>query len=247
MRTPRYQEIAEELRARVTSGGYTAGRLLPSEANLSEEFSVSRVTARRALEQLRSEGLIDSRQGLGWYVAGEPVRQVLDELDTVEDQLAASGVVAERRVIDFAFLDAPARAEEILGDARVLEVRRLNLADGEPFARVTVWCPEEIGASVSRDAVEARPFYDLLSRDLSIELIGAQQTIGAAAASAADAELLGVPAGSPVLVCERITRARGGDAVLLSEHVYPGHLTAFTVDMPSAGSSEAPAGLRLVE
>ncbi len=247
MRNPRYREIAEELRARVTSGDYTAGRLLPSEANLSEEFSVSRVTARRALEQLRDEGLIDSRQGLGWYVAAEPLRQVLDELDTLEDQLEASGIVAERRVIDFAFLDAPARALEILGDSRVLEVRRLNLADGEPFARVTVWCPEALGASLSRDAVEARPFYDLLTRDLSVELMGAQQTIGAAAASSADAELLGVPVGSPVLVCERITRASDGNAVLVSEHVYPGHLTAFTVDLPSAGKSEAPAGLRLVE
>ncbi len=247
MRTPRYQQIADELRGRVTGGDYTAGRLLPSEANLSEEFSVSRVTARRALEQLRTEGLIDSRQGLGWYVAAEPLRQVLDELDTLEDQLEASGIAAERRVLDFAFVDPSPRVGEILGAGRVLEVRRLNLADGEPFARVTVWCPEVIGATLSRDDVEERPFYDLLTRDLSVRLMGAQQTIGAAAASPADADLLGVPEASPVLVCERITRASDGTVVLLSEHVYPGHLTAFTVEMPSAGSSEAPAGLRLVE
>lgn len=231
----------------MATSGYPTGRLLPSEANLSEEFEVSRVTARRALEQLRTEGLIDSRQGLGWYVATEPLRQVLSGLDTIEDQLAASGVVAERQVLDFAFLDAPPRASEVLGEGRVLEVRRLNLADGEPFARVTVWCPEEIGSSLSRDDVEARPFYDLLARELSIALSGAQQTIGAGAASAADAQLLGVPEGSPVLVCERVTRSADGKAVLLSEHVYPAHLTAFTVEMPSAGSSEAPAGLRLVE
>ncbi len=208
---------------------------------------MSRVTARRALEQLRTEGLIDSRQGLGWFVATEPLRQVLSELDTIEDQLAASGVVADRQVLDFAFLDAPPRAREVLGEGRVLEVCRLNLADGEPFARVTVWCPEEIGASLSRDDVEARPFYDLLARELSITLSGAQQTIGAGAASATDAQLLGVPEGSPVLVCERVTRSADGKAVLLSEHIYPAHLTAFTVEMPSAGTSEAPAGLRLVE
>ena len=53
MRTPRYQAIADELRQRISSDEYTAGRLLPSEANLSDEFSVSRVTIRRALEQLR--------------------------------------------------------------------------------------------------------------------------------------------------------------------------------------------------
>ena len=247
MRTPRYQQIADELRSRLESSDYTAGGLLPSEATLSGEFSVSRVTTRRALEELRIEGLIDSRQGLGWFVAAEPLRQVLSWLDTIEEQLAASGVVAGRRVLDFAFIDPPSRAREVLGDGRVLEVRRLNLADGEPFARVTVWCPETIGASLSRDAVEARPFYDLLSEDLSIRLSGAQQTIGAGAASPADAKLLGVPEASPVLICERVTRSADGTPVLLSEHIYPAHLTAFTVEMPSAGRSEAPTGLRLVE
>jgi GntR family transcriptional regulator len=243
MRTPRYQMIADNLRDRIRSGGVTAGRLLPSESSLSEEFSVSRVTVRRALEQLREAGLIDSRQGLGWFVAGDPVRQPLGELDTVEEQLAATGAISTRQVLDFAFIDAPARVGDILGEERVLEVRRLNLADGEPFARVTVWCPEAVGARFSRRDVEARPFYDLLD----VKLRGAEQTIGAAAASPADAALLGVPPGSPVLVCERITRTDDGVAVLVSEHVYPGHLTVFSADLPSVGTGDTPAGLRLVE
>jgi GntR family transcriptional regulator len=243
MRTPRYQMIADNLRDRIRSGGVTAGRLLPSESSLSEEFSVSRVTVRRALEQLREAGLIDSRQGLGWFVAGDPVRQPLGELDTVEEQLAATGAISTRQVLDFAFIDAPARVGDILGEERVLEVRRLNLADGEPFARVTVWCPEAVGARFSRRDVEARPFYDLLD----VKLRGAEQTIGAAAASPDDAALLGVPPGSPVLVCERITRTDDGVAVLVSEHVYPGHLTVFSADLPSVGTGDTPAGLRLVE
>ncbi len=243
MRTPRYQAIADDLRERISAGGYTSGRLLPSESTLSEEFSVSRVTVRRALDQLRRSGLIDARQGLGWYVNTEPLRQPLTRLGTVEEQLVASGAVAERRILDFAFVDAPARIGEILGESRVLEVRRLNLADGAPFARVTVWCPEALGSELSRRDVEARPFYELLG----IRLAGAEQTIGAAAASAEDGALLEVPAGSPVLVCERVTHAADGVAVLVSEHVYPGHLTVFSAELPGAASSEAPAGLRLVE
>jgi GntR family transcriptional regulator len=174
VRTPRYQAIADELRTRISSGDYTAGRLLPSESNLSKEFSVSRVTVRRALEQLREAGILDARQGLGWYVASEPLRQPLDHLDTIEEQLAAAGAVAERRVLDFAFAPASAKVAEILGEKRVLEVRRVNLADGEPFARVTVWCPEGIGASLSRDDVEAFPFYELLD----VEFAGAVQSMG---------------------------------------------------------------------
>lgn len=247
MRTPRYQQIADELRNRIRDNQTVAGRLLPSEATFSEEFGVSRVTVRRALEQLRDDGLIAARQGLGWYVAGEPLHQSINELDTVEQQLAQSGVVAERRVIDFAFVDAPPRVAQVLGSGRMLEVRRINLADGEPFARVTVWCPERLGASLSRDDVEQRSFYDLFSAVLDIPLAGATQTIGAAAASSDDAADLGVPEESPVLVCERVTYSADGSPVLMSEHVYPGHLTAFTVDLPSAGRSETPAGLRLIE
>lgn len=243
MRTPRYQQIADDLRSRIADGGYTAGRLLPSEAGLSEEYAVSRVTVRRALEQLREAGLIDSRQGLGWFVASEPVRQPLTRLDTIEEQLAASGATPERRILDFAFVDAPARVADQLGEARVLEVRRINLADGQPFARVTVWCPESVGERLSRQDVESHPFYELLD----VPIRGAEQTIGAAAAGPDDARLLDVPAGSPVLVCERVTRTTDGTAVLVSEHVYPGHLTVFSAELPSGGRDEAPTGLRLVE
>ena len=50
-------------------GTYGAGRLLPSESELGSEFDASRVTIRRALETLRDDGLVDARQGFGWFVA----------------------------------------------------------------------------------------------------------------------------------------------------------------------------------
>ena len=89
MRRIRYQEIASELRARAAAS--PAGSLLPSEAELSAEFRASRVTVRRALELVREEGLIAARQGFGWFVATEPVRQHLEHLGTIEDQLQDSG------------------------------------------------------------------------------------------------------------------------------------------------------------
>jgi GntR family transcriptional regulator len=84
VRTIRYHQIAEEVKGRILSGAYASGRLLPSESELSAEFNVSRVTVRRALEILREEGLADSRQGFGWFVAGETVRQPLARLATME-------------------------------------------------------------------------------------------------------------------------------------------------------------------
>ena len=241
MRRIRYQEIADVLRVRVATA--TPGSVLASEAELSAEFVASRGTGRKALDLLRDEGLIDSRQGFGWFVATEPVRQRLEQLGTIESEVEGVGKLSERRIEEFAFVDAPLRVADVLRVAEVLRVKRVNLADGEPFAVVTVWCPAELGSALSRRSVERRPFYELLDRDLR----GATQTIAADLVDPADAALLGVPAASPVLRCERVTTDTSGTPVLLSEHVFPAHRTEFVVDLPQAEPSMTPSGLRLVE
>ena len=243
MRQTRYQAIADDLRRRVEEGAVGSGRLLPSEADLSADYGASRVTVRRALEALRDEGLVESRQGLGWLIAADPLRQALGRLGTIEAQLEGEGRESERRVLDFRYTAPPARVRRWLAADSVLRVQRLNLADGAPFALVTVWCPESLAAELSRADVERSPFYELIG----VPLGGATQTIGAAAASATEAERLGVPEGSPVLRCERVTRSTAGEVVLVSEHVFPGHLTEFVVDLPQAEPSIAASGIRLVE
>ena len=243
MRTIRYQSIADDLRSRVAKGEFASGGVLPSESALSSQYDASRVTIRRALEALRAEGLVESRQGFGWFVAGEPLRQDLSRLATIEGQLASAGLRSERRIVSFGFVNAPDRVRDILSERTVLQVRRVNLADGEPFARVTVWCPEALGASLSRDDVERSSFLEQLDVDLG----GATQTIGADSVSGDDATLLGVPVGSPVLVAERITRNAAGRPILVSEHVFPAHRTRFTVELPVDDGLLNPTGLRLVE
>ena len=228
MRTIRYREIADQLRSQIGSGELVGGQVLPSEAELSRRHSVSRVTIRKALELLRQEGLVDARQGFGWFVAIAPLKQPLTQLGTIEGQLIDSGVPTVRRVLDFGFVPTPAEAQEVLGVDTVLEVRRVNLANGVPFARVTVWCPEELGANLSRTDVERSSFYETLK----VELGDATQTIGADIASVEDAAVLDIPVSSPVLVCHRTTRNTAGQAILVSEHVFPAHLTHFVVELP---------------
>lgn len=243
MRPIRYRIIADDLRHRIGTGEFHLGAVLPSEADLSAAYEASRVTIRRALEALRGEGLLESRQGFGWLVAAEPVRQDLNRLSTIEGQLDAAGVRSDRRIVSFGFRRTPPRVREHLSDRNVLEVVRLHLADDHPFARVTVWCPEELGATLSRDDVERSAFLD----QLPVRLGGAIQTIGADAASRSDAERLDVPVGSPVLVAERVTLDRSGVAVLVSEHVFPAHLTRFVVTLPADDGLLEPSGLRIVE
>jgi len=236
-----YRRIAEELRGQIAAGMLGPGTLLPSESDLGGRHDASRVTVRRALEELREEDLIESRRGVGWFVRDPAVRQSLNELDTFEQRLQAEGRASERRVLRFGFVPPPARVADILGEDDVLEVARVNLADGEPFAAVEVWVRSDVGEGLSRRDVESQTFLDLLAPRLG----GASQTIGATAADVELAGTLQVPNGSPLLRVWRITRDTDGAPILVSEHHYPSHLTEFHVELPA---NSAPAGsLRLVD
>jgi GntR family transcriptional regulator len=236
-----YLEIAESLRQSIASGDYSEGQLLPSEASLGELHGASRVTIRKALEVLRSEGLVESRQGVGWMVAADPIPQSLDALVSIERQLAASGRASQREIIDFGFVTPPPDVVEVLG-SNVLEVRRINLADGQPFARVTVWCREDLGVELSRAQVARHSFHDLLPARAK----EAVQRIGAEPVTAADGELLDVPPGSAALVVRRTTIDDQGEPILMSELCFPGHLTEFVAQLSRALPEEAGGGLRLV-
>jgi GntR family transcriptional regulator len=231
------------LRNRLVAGRYATSAVLPSESDLSSEFGASRVTVRRALEVLREEGLVTSRQGRGWQLVAGPMPQSLGRLGTIEEQLLASGMRSTRQVVDFVFETAPKNIARLLNTNQVLRVKRVNLADDEPFAVVTVWCSLVLGRKLSRRDVERTSFYELID----VPLKGATQTIGADAVSKTEAKLLAIKPGSPVLRCERTTRDMTGNVVLYSQHVFPAHRTTFVVDLPSVAHSIAPSGLRLVD
>ena len=239
----RYLDVAATLRERLASGEHGPGGSLESEAELGRLLGASRVTVRRALELLRSEGLVTSRRGSGWFVALDPVRQPLGRVTTVEAALEAAGARPSRRVLEFGFEIASAAVAADLGltaGADVLRVRRLSLADGEPFAIVTVWVSGDLGAPLSRSDVEHATFYDLLPLR-GIELGRVTQTIGAGLATPEDARLLGVETGDPLLVCTRITRTTDGAPVLASEHRYAAARTRFEIEFPSVALGDHPS------
>ena len=132
----------------------------------------------------------------------------------------------------------------MLGVRRVLEVRRCNLADGHPFARVTVWCPERLGKGLSLADVERAPFYELLDTQLG----GASQTHRGGRRDQEPTPSSSKSRSARRCSCAGARRARvAGEPVLHSEHVFAGHRTEFVVDLPIADRSMAPSGLRLVE
>jgi GntR family transcriptional regulator len=228
----RYLDLADALRARIAARDVGAGGALAGELELAREYGTSRVTVRRALDLLRREGLVTSRRGAGWFAALDPVRQPLGRVTTVEAAVEAAGARPGREILAFGFVDAPAAVADALQVDRgsdVLRVERVNLADYEPFALVTVWVRADVGADVSRADIERAPFYDLLPLR-GVELGSVQQTITAEIASAATARVLACAPGAPLLLSRRITHDAAGMPTLVSEHRYPADRTTFEIE-----------------
>jgi GntR family transcriptional regulator len=236
----RYLAVHQALRELLSSGEYPTGALLPSEAQLSARYGASRVTLRKALAKLKNEGLIDSRQGFGWYAVTTPLRQSLDALTTIEAQITAGGRRPNRTLLAFRLCAPPPWVADVFAVEKVLEVARLNLADDEPLGRNTAWVPAALATDISLAAIEQHSLPDLLPVDLA----GATQIITAVGAGAEDAALLNLPVDSPLLRCERVTHDGHGTAVLVSEALYNPLRTEFIVELPR--SSLDTTGLRLV-
>jgi GntR family transcriptional regulator len=238
-----YQRIADDLRRRVKDGEFGRGHVLPSEAEFASGYGASRLTVRRALGILRDEGLVDARRGFGWFVAAHPLEHTLGHLGTIEEQVARSGGSSERNVLKFEFVVARGRVAETLGVPRVLRVDRVNTADGETIARVVAHVPEDVAAGLSLAQVKEHSLYDLLP----VEIGSATQRISAVAASEEDAQLLGVPVGSPCLQSERITLTVAGVPVVYAIAVFPGHRVEYVVELPRAPGRLVAEGIRLAD
>ena len=226
-RRPQYELVRSDLASDIASGSLAAGALLPSEVDLAARFQVSRVTVRRALALLKAEGLVGSRQGYGWFVGRSPLTQSLDVLAPIDEHIARAGSKPERRLLRFAFAPASEAVAAVLATRSVLEIARLNLADGRPIGRNTAFIDERLGRGLSLEAVDGNSLHRLLP----VTVTSASQTISAIAASSADAQLLQVARGAPLLRFERTTRDDAGRPVIYSEAVYNPEFTEFSLEL----------------
>lgn len=238
-----YRIIGNDLLARMQAGEYPPGGLLPSESALMSAYGVSRVTVRKALNRLRREGAVAARHGSGWYVAEVPVRQSLARLGSLEEQLKAQGVVPTREILAFGVINAPREVQTQLGATRTLRVRRVSRLGDQPFARVTIWIPDELASHITRELAASTSFNQLIP----VKCGGATQTIAARAASPTDARLLQIEPAAPVLHCTRLVTEQGsGRPVLFAQYVMPAGWTEFVVEIAGVEESEAPPGMRLL-
>lgn len=137
MSGPMYLRIAEEVRNSVRAGEFRAGQALPPERELMKQFSVSRVTVRRALKELVNESLIESRQGSGYIVqSASTLDQPLNRITSFSEDCAARDLVPGSMLISRTTGRSNHAESTHFGvpeGTEVMRVKRVRTGDGKPM------------------------------------------------------------------------------------------------------------------
>ena len=218
---PKYQRLVDRLRSAIAD--MPVGASVPSERALADDAGVSRMTARKALDALESEGLLRREVGRGTFVARPAVSLPL-MLTSFSEDMRARGLEPSSRLLDAGRRTADAELAAVfrvdVGEP-LLRVDRLRLADGMPFAieRSTL-LERAVPGLLDADLAHAS-LYELLDRDHGIRFDAGQQSIRAAIVRPGDAAILELGSGDAVLELVRTSIAAG----VVIEHTvstYPG-------------------------
>jgi GntR family transcriptional regulator len=205
---------------------------LPTERELCDELGVSRLTVRRALQQLSAEGLVYRVQGAGTFVAEPQIRKG-NTLTSFSDDMRARGLAPSARLLlaeeTVAGADQSWRLDVSPGEP-LIHLVRLRLADDVPMCLEGVHVVKRYAPDLLEHAGEAS-LYDLLAERYRIILTQADQSVTATVLEPQDAQQLGVPPMSPALRVERITRDEQGRRVELARSLYRGDRYAFQMGL----------------
>jgi GntR family transcriptional regulator len=209
--SPLYQQIKALITRSLQGGEWKPGEAIPSEMDLAARYRVSQGTVRKAIDELAAENLLVRRQGKGTYVSTHATE--------------GKDRVAERRFLDCKRVRASAevaRALDLKAGDPVIQARRLLLFGGRPVVLDDLWLPGGLfkGLTAERLGEHRGALYAFFETEFGVKMLRAEEKLRAVAASEADAPLLAVAPGAPLLSVERRTLTYGDKPVELRRGLY---------------------------
>jgi DNA-binding GntR family transcriptional regulator len=244
-RLPRYHRIADALRQRIRDGRLSPGTRLANQRELAQDFGVTLMTLRQALEVLERENLISRRHGLGTFVSGPSVDYDILQLQRLAGDLSALGENVSTRVLGSCFLAPDRRVAMALRTGsreRVLCLDRLRLVGGLPMGLQRSYLPARLGEEVVRVDVAHTPLHRVLEFKLGISIERASESVSAIRLGRREARALGCRAGAPAFESERVSYDPLGAAVVFDRVFIPGDRFRITRELHYGSPPGPPPG-----
>uniref|UniRef100_UPI0035C95C83 GntR family transcriptional regulator n=1 Tax=uncultured Sphingomonas sp. TaxID=158754 RepID=UPI0035C95C83 len=239
---PLYQQIFLALRDEILSGRRPLGENLPTEHDLSALYGVSRITARRALDELAGHGLVERRRRIGTRVIFRaPATPIEANIDQAIESLIAFGRDTQVRVVALAEEPAADHIAPRLGlapGAATLRALRVRYLDDAPLGAIESHVPLHLAAGLTRERLTETPLLEIL-RESGHAIGGGTQTIAAIAADPARAALLGTEPRAPLIRIERVVHDLAGKPLLLTIAEYRGDRYRLALDLHGAARPAA--------
>ena len=215
--SPLWTQFRDALRSRILQGELEIGAKLPTEAELGDQFGISRIVVREALADLVRSGLIYKIRGQGAFVSARERDE--DFVSTVlgfSDEMERKGLTVLTQVLVQELRTATPDEARALGLAEtdaVVALKRLRSVDGELRLLVETAVPADLAPGLNRVRLENRSLYDVLRRQYGLRITRAERWIDAVLPDGPTAELLDVTEPEPLLRIESIAYGANGRAL----------------------------------
>jgi GntR family transcriptional regulator len=222
---PLYYQLRQILLRQIQNGHIMPGDPVPSEKALQEVYGVSRITVRRALNDLASQGHVVRQMGRGTFVLAPKVHDSSGRLGGLFDDLAAQGFKVESRILKYERQAAPRQISQKLGveeGQALLYIERLINADGEPISLSSGYLDVGEEVTFTREELTADSVFPLLERKYGIAFHRAHKTLEVYVPWKDEAELLGAKPNTPMLLAEVIVYDLQGQPGVFFRVLYRG-------------------------
>jgi GntR family transcriptional regulator len=222
--TPIYIQIAQTIVQSVQTGDLAYGDQLPSERELAERYSVSRLTSRQAIDELVDRGLAYRVQGKGTFLARPKIREA-SGLMSFSEELRQRGYHPTSKTLIQKVATATSTVAEkfqIAPGDDVFQLNRIRYADGQPVAIEYACLNLRLFPALGEESFEQESLFDVLRHRYGIYPAWAEAEIEARLASTDEAGWLDMQPNQAVLVAHRLTFTEAFDVIEIVDSVYPG-------------------------
>lgn len=231
-RLPKYAQIKEVIRQKILSNEWTDGCRIPIEAEFCTMFDVSRITVRKALEELQAEGYLVKIQGKGTYVRSQVLEQHLSKFYSFSEELRKRGLLEEAEIIEMTVIGANAKLAanlEIGVSEPVLRIIRLRRTENGPYAIETSYIPQRYVENITRKMIDDHGLYHTM-RELGVEVNTARETFRAFNINKEQSQLLDLRIDAAAMELTRVAYS-GATVVEYCVSVVRGDFFSYTVEL----------------